>query len=297
MFAPSMATLAAVLATIRLTSATCTIPNGLKPDAPKETWPESVCVAQAEGNYHLSYSSSSLCVPTLSGGSPLAGCSGKDGFKLFDWNCQLLGTYDRLFDNGCGAPYEIDYFPGKPITIRDVFLDEARPRFTFNYDGRDYKTDGDGFCSQRFTEAGLRAVAECRVGFAGPPPCTLQNIRDSPSSSVTTDDEALCTVQAPGNVQVTMETSDPSTVSFYDSECRLTAFFRREHAPEYCPWPIKIDALGEGRQILITKWDANQHVFAFDFRGRTYEGEFMKTKNEVEAGLGEYASKSGIYVL
>jgi hypothetical protein len=67
------------------TSATCIIHNSLKPDAPKKTWPESVCVPQAEGNYHLSYSSSSLCVLTFSGGSPLAGCSGSDGFGAL-WN-------------------------------------------------------------------------------------------------------------------------------------------------------------------------------------------------------------------
>jgi hypothetical protein len=75
----TMATFIAALAMASLTRATCLIPNGLKPDAPKETWPESVCVPQAEGNYHLSYSSSSLCVPSFSGGSPLAGCSGSDG--------------------------------------------------------------------------------------------------------------------------------------------------------------------------------------------------------------------------
>lgn len=288
MLTSTMATFTAAMAVASLTSATCLIPNGLKSG--------SVCVPQAEGNYHLPYPSSSLCVPTFSGGSSLAGCSGSDGFQLFDWNCQLLGTYNSRFDNGCGAPYEIDYFPSKPITIFNVFLNAAEPRFTFNYDGRDYKIDSDGLCSNRFTSAGLRAIAECRVGFAGPPPCTLQNILDSPSS-LTTDDEALCTVQAPGNVKVTMETSDPPTVSFYDSECRSVAFFRHEQAPEYCPWPIKIATLGGGRQILVTKWDANQHVFAFDFRGRTYEGELMKTRSEVEAGLGEYASKSGIYVL
>jgi hypothetical protein len=296
MLAPSTATLTAALATFSLTSATCLIPNGLEPDALKETWPESVCVPQAEGNYHLSYSSSSLCVPSLSGGASMIGCSGEDGFQLFDWDCQLLGTYDRKFDNNCGAPYEIDHFPGKLITISNVMLNAADPYYTFNYDGREYKTEGNGLCSNRFTNAGLRAVAECRVGFAGPPPCTLQNIIESPPS-LTTDDEALCTVQDAGNVQVTMETTDPPTVALYDSECQLVAFFRREHAPEYCPWPIKIEHLGEGREIYITKWDANQHVFAFDFRGRTYEGDFMKTKNDVDAGLGEYASKSGIYVL
>jgi hypothetical protein len=62
----TMATFTAALAIASLTSATCLISNGLKPDAPKETWPESVCVPQAEGNYHRSYPSSSLSACRLS---------------------------------------------------------------------------------------------------------------------------------------------------------------------------------------------------------------------------------------
>lgn len=91
-----------------------------------------------------------------------------------------------------------------------------------------------------------------------------------------------------------METADPPTIYIYDSECREAAFFRREIARDYCSWPIKIDYLGEARVILISKWDANQHVFAFDLRGKTYEAGFM---NDVRDGPGEYASKSGVYVM
>jgi hypothetical protein len=72
MLTSTMATFTAAIAMASLTSTTCLVPNGLKPDAPKETWPQSVCVPQAEGNYHLAYSSRSLCVLTFSGGSPLA---------------------------------------------------------------------------------------------------------------------------------------------------------------------------------------------------------------------------------
>jgi hypothetical protein len=291
MLTHGIATLTMALATLSLTIATCVMPNGWTPKLAQVTWPHSLCVPQAEGNYHLSYSQDGLCLPTFGGST----CNGGKGFALFDWNCKLLGTYSPTANNNCGAPYEIDYFPDKPITIDNVRFDVADPRYEFNHDGRNYKTDGNGLCNQYFTE-GLRVVAECRVGFAGPPPCTLQNILPGPSSFIT-DDEALCTVQAPGNVQVTMETADPPTVSFYDSECHLVAFFRREQAPEYCPWPIKIDQLGEGKEVYITKWDANQHIFVFDFRDRTYDSNFMKTRNEVDAGLGEYASKSGIYVL
>jgi hypothetical protein len=80
MLTSTMAAFTAAMAMASLASATCLIPNDLKPDAPKETWPESVCAPQADCNYHLSYSSSSLCLPTFSGGVALAGCSGSDGF-------------------------------------------------------------------------------------------------------------------------------------------------------------------------------------------------------------------------
>lgn len=52
--------------------------------------------------------------------------------------------------------------------------------------------------------------------------------------------------------------------------------------------------LGAGKEIYVTKGDANKRVFAFDFGGRSYGSSFEKTQG---AGLGEYASKSGIYVL
>jgi hypothetical protein len=225
----------------------------------------------------------------------MAGCAGNGGFELFDWKCKRLGTYDPSDSgNDCGVPYQIDYFPGKPITIKSVWL-LSDMSYTFNYDGRDYSTKSNGLCGTH-TESGVVAVGECRVGFAGPPLCTLENVRSSPSVSIT-DDPALCTPQNAGNIQVTMETADPPTISIYDSECREVAYFRRETAPDYCPWPIKINYLGEGREISIWKWDANQHIFAFDFKGRTYEGGFEKTRNVVSDGLGEYASKAGVYVL
>ena len=295
MIAPSIAALAAALTMFRQTSATCLLQNQMKPGSESEAVTEGLCVRQAEGNYHLSFSSSSMCMPALAAGG-MSGCSGSPGWKLFDWNCKMLGEYDPGQDNDCGAPYEIHYFPGKPINIKHSWQSTYDPSYTFNYDGRDYSTKSNGLCGSRTQDLGLAVVGECRVGFAGPPPCTLKSVRDSPSGFITTD-PALCTPQDAGNIQVTMETADPPTISIYDSECREVAFFRRESAPDHCSWPIKIDYLGEGRDITIPKWDANQHIFAFEFRGRTYEASFTKTLNDVRDGLGEYASRSGVYVL
>ncbi|GAB7324267.1 hypothetical protein MBLNU13_g08239t2 [Cladosporium sp. NU13] len=217
MLAPSIATLTAALTLSRLISVTCLLQNQMEPGSESEAVPEGLCVPQAKGNYHLSFSSSRI-------------------------------------------------------------------------------TKSNGLCGSRTQDPGLAIVGESRVGFAGPLPCMLKSVRDSPSGSVTTD-PALRTPQNAGNIQYTMETADPPTISIYDSECREVALFRRETAPDYCPWPIKIDYLGEGRDMTIPKWDANQHIFAFEFRGRTYEAGFTKTLNDVRGGLREYASRSGVYVL
>ena len=301
MLAASIPALTAALMGFSLTSATCILKNERTPipvDLTPIPQPEgsNMCVPQAEGNYHLSYTTDTICVPTLSGANSMAGCSSGGGFYLYDWNCNIIGAYNPGLEDDCGIPYRIDYFPGKPITINNVWLSTERTSFGFDFDGRHYSTQSNGNCNNRMIDKGLRPVANCRVGFAGPPPCTLKNVRSSPSGSIT-EDSALCTKQADGNVQVTMETADPPTISIYDSECREVAFFRRDSAPDFCPWPIKIDHLGGGKEIYIKKWDANQRKFSFDFRGQTFEGNFEKTQNDVSAGLGEYASKSGIYVL
>lgn len=209
MLAPSIAALTAALAVVRLTSATCLLRNQLRPGS--EAALESLCVRQAEGNYHLSFSASSMCVPALAAGG-MNGCAGSRGWKLFDWNCKLLGEYDPGQDNNCAGPYKIDYFPGKPIDIKQSWKSVDNPSYTFNYDGRDYSTKSNGLCGTRTQDAGLAVITECRVGFAGPPPCVLKSVRDSPSGFIT-DDPALCTPQDAGNIQVTMETADPPTVS------------------------------------------------------------------------------------
>ncbi|GAB7324268.1 hypothetical protein MBLNU13_g08239t1 [Cladosporium sp. NU13] len=252
----------------------------MEPGSESEAVPEGLCVPQAKGNYHLSFSSSRMCVPALAAGG-ISGCSGGPGWKLFDWNCKML---------------EIHYFPGKPINVKHSWQSTYNSSHTSNYDDCDYSTKSNGLCGSRTQDPGLAIVGESRVGFAGPLPCMLKSVRDSPSGSVTTD-PALRTPQNAGNIQYTMETADPPTISIYDSECREVALFRRETAPDYCPWPIKIDYLGEGRDMTIPKWDANQHIFAFEFRGRTYEAGFTKTLNDVRGGLREYASRSGVYVL
>ena len=84
-----------------------------------------------------------------------------------------------------------------------------------------------------------------------------------------------------------MEIADPPTISIYGSECREVAFPRRESASKYYPWPIKIDHFGEGREIKIPKWDANQHIHDFELRLRTYEAGLMETLNDVHNRLGE----------
>lgn len=81
MHAPILAALAAALAMFRLTGATCLLRNQMEPDP--EPVPEAMCVRQAEGNYHLSFRASSMCVPTLDVGGT-SGCAGGTGWKLFD---------------------------------------------------------------------------------------------------------------------------------------------------------------------------------------------------------------------
>lgn len=234
MLASSMAAFLAALMMFSLSSATCIMKNGSTSKTTDGSPPEGVCVRQSEGSYHLSYSKNNVCVPTLkSGPDSMAGCSSGGTFKLFDWNCKQLGDYDPTGDSDCGVPYQIDYFPGKPITIKSVWLSEFDPSYRFNYDGRDYSTKANGRCGSRTASLELAVIGECRVGFAGPPPCTLENVRSRPSGFIT-DDPALCTPQEAGNVQVTMETADPPTISFYDSECREVAFFRRETASDFC---------------------------------------------------------------
>lgn len=295
MFAPKMAALIAASTMFGMINANCIMANGMKPEAAEAQWPESMCVKQAEGNYHLSYSISGICVPTMNGANAMAGCTDNGGFQLFDWNCKLLGSYDPGDEgNDCGVPYQIDYFPGKPIVIDNVWLDYAKTSYHFKYDGLDYTTKSNGACNNY--AKGLSGVGECRVSFAGPGPCTLENVMSSPSAFIT-HDPTLCTTQDEGNYYVTMETVDPPSISIYDHECRNVAFYRREAAPDYCPGLIKINYFGDDKKILISKLDAKERAFSFDYRDGTYESGFEKTQNDVAAGLGEYASKSSVYAL
>lgn len=294
MFAPKMAALIAASTMFSMINAGCIMANKMEPEDAEAQWPESMCVQQDEGYYHLSYSKRTFCIPIPNGADAMKGCGGGNGFELFDSNCKLLGSYDPGQTDNCGSPFQIDFFPGKPIVIDRVNLSADSPFYRFNYDGRTYDTKSNGLCNSH--PDGLTAVGECRVGFAGPPACTLENVLDSPSGLIF-DDPALCTPQDTGNFTVTMETVDPPSISIYDHECRNVAFYRREAAPEYCPWPIKIDYFGEGKHILISKLDAKQKAFAFGYRDHTYENGFEKTQNDVDAGLGEYASKAEIYAL
>lgn len=124
----SIAALAAALTTFRLTSASCLLQNRMDPGSESEAVTKGLCVRQAEGNYHLSFSSSSVCVPALAAGG-MSGCSGGPGWKLFDWNCKLLGDYDPGQDKNCVAPYEIHYFPGKPVNINHSWQITYDPSF------------------------------------------------------------------------------------------------------------------------------------------------------------------------
>lgn len=62
----------------------------------------------------------------------------------------------------------------------------------------------------------------------------------------------------------------PPIISVYDTECHEVALFCRKSVVTDCPLPVKIDPLGEGKDIMITKLDEAKREFAFEYGGRSY---------------------------
>lgn len=280
----TLTSVASALLLFGLTNASCILHNKLDDleDLKADGIPAGLCTPGAgDGEYQFGMTVSEVSVPTFDSDNALAGITGSTGFVLFDSECVPLGAYGPDDEgNDCGVPYEIDYFPDRPVMVSSINWDVGNPSFGFDFDGTTYRSGGEecGGCSHYFTDGGLRPVQECKCSFyAGT--CTLQNIQDEPMEYPETKD-ALCTPQDSGNYQLSLDTRF-STISLYDSECHSVATYRasEEERGPGCALPLKIDYFGDDKIIMVRNMELDAYVegfntdspaFTFEFNGRSY---------------------------
>nr|OQO30122.1 hypothetical protein B0A51_02862 [Rachicladosporium sp. CCFEE 5018] len=283
MLSLNIASLAATLTVLRLTSAACVLTNKLEDveDLKAQGVPDSLCTPGSEGQYQFGLVVSQISVPTFDSGNALAGISGSTGFVIFDPTCVPVAAYGTDDSgNDCGVPYEMDYFPSKPLVVGGINWDVSAPWFAFDFGGKHYNAHGKecGGCNTYYTDGGLRPVSQCKCGFdVGT--CTLPNIQDAPMEYAETKD-ALCTPQASGNYQLSLDTRF-STLGLYDSECHSVATYRvgKDELADGCALPMKIDYFGGEKVITVRKlatdvfvpgWNKDEAAFTFEFGARSY---------------------------
>lgn len=278
---------------------------------------EALCTVQADGNYQFGLIASEVSVPTFDGDNALAGVAGSHSFVLFNSKCVPVGAFAPE-GNDCGIPYEIDYFPGKPLTVTSIDWAPSSPSFVFEFEGQSYRSrEGKcGGCKEELDGTGLRSVGQCKCGFFvgsgpidDPGTCVVLNAQSEPYDYAETD-EAVCTPQADGNYQLTTETNAP-TISLFDKDCHRQAVFRPDILGSDCRLPYRIEYF-DGMDIMVTKLDADTGsgsfngdgapAFTFEFNGRSYGsrddwcGGCAETKSGIDNGTGEQACRCGFYV-
>jgi len=136
------------LATLKLVLASCKLENKFEdiPDMAEGGTLDAesrvrLCEHQTDGNYQLTMMTSMVSVPTMDADNALAGVAGHQGFILYNDKCVPVGAFTPE-GNGCGVPYEINYFPESPLIIDKIIWDTGRARMDFIFKGEKCKLKG-----------------------------------------------------------------------------------------------------------------------------------------------------------